>query len=60
MNHSKLDVFLLDIFEDDYCGKNFNRPAIKEMFEFLNKNKSKVYLFLVDVVDRFSRDTEYI
>ncbi len=52
--------FLIDkIFSDSYTGGgNFiNRPAMKELIKFLDKNRHENYVVIFDDLKRFARDT---
>lgn len=47
---------LIDIYTDDYSGKDFNRPAWKELKSYCKKNKKDVDIILTTKWDRWSRN----
>lgn len=48
---------VLKHFQDDASGTTFDRPAFKELLEFLKKNKGNVNYLLFMKWDRFSRNS---
>lgn len=51
------DVFLTDTFKDEgYSAKNFDRPDIKELFSFIQRNFRQIDYLVVSELTRFSRD----
>ena len=50
------EMKIIKHFQDDYSGKDFERPDFSKLLEFLSKNKHKIDFLLVTKWDRFSRD----
>jgi len=51
------DIFLTDTFKDEgYSAKNFDRPDIKELFSFIQRNFRQIDYLVVSELTRFSRD----
>ena len=53
----KNNLNILEVFEEDYSAKNFDRPAFKNLTRYCQKNKHMVNQILVTKWDRFSRNT---
>jgi site-specific DNA recombinase len=51
------DIEVLEVFEEDYSAKTFNRPDFKKLTAYVKKNKSNIDLLLFTKWDRFSRNT---
>jgi len=52
------DIQIVKYFQEDGAsGKDFNRPAFIQMFDFLKKNKKEVDAVIFTRWDRFSRNT---
>src|SRR5688572_21772336 len=50
-------VTLTDTFKDEgYSAKTFDRPDIKQLFEFIKKNHRNIDYLIVSELTRFSRD----
>ena len=47
---------IVDVYTEDYSGKDFNRPEWNKIIEFLKKNKGKVDQVLCLRWDRWSRN----
>jgi len=47
---------LIDIYTDDYSGKDFDRPAWKQLKEYCKKHKRDVDIILTTKWDRWSRN----
>lgn len=51
-------VLVIDTFNDDgYTAKNFDRPDIKKLFDFILKNYRSIDYLVVSELTRFSRET---
>ena len=51
------NVTVADTFNDDgYSAKNFDRPDIKKLFEFIRTQKNKIDYLVVAELTRFSRE----
>jgi len=50
------NINILRHFQEDYSGKDFNRPEWKLLMEFLKRNKAGIDLFIFAKWDRFSRN----
>ena len=50
---------IVNEFIEDFSGKDFNRPAYKDMKTWISKNIGEVDLVLVTRWDRFGRDIEF-
>ena len=51
------NVIVTDTFNDDgYSAKNFDRPDIKKLFEFIRTQKTKIDYLVVAELTRFSRE----
>src|SRR5215210_17337 len=50
------DIIPLKHFEEDFSGKNFNRPKWQELRKFIKENKKDVEMVLFTRWDRFSRN----
>lgn len=50
------DIEVLEVFEEDYSAKTFDRPDFKKLTAYVKKNKSKIDLLLFTKWDRFSRN----
>jgi site-specific DNA recombinase len=56
INHNK--IVIVDTFIDEgYTAKNFDRPDIKQLFEFIRKNHRGIDYLVVSELTRFSRET---
>lgn len=53
-NTNKMNI--VEIFQEDFSAKNFNRPVFNQLKEFAKKNKGKIDYLLVQKWDRFSRN----
>lgn len=47
---------IVEIFQEDFSAKNFNRPVFNQLKEFAKKNKGSIDYLLVQKWDRFSRN----
>jgi site-specific DNA recombinase len=52
------DIDILHHYEEDYSGKNFDRPQFKMLFEFVKKEQKKIDAIIFTRWDRFSRNLE--
>ncbi len=50
-------IEIIKDFEEDYSGKNFERPVFSKLYEYANSNKNQIDYLLVYKWDRFSRNT---
>lgn len=50
------EMNILEVFEEDYSAKNFNRPTFQNLKEFAKANKGKLHYVLIQKWDRFSRN----
>ena len=48
-------IEVLEDFEEDFSAKNFIRPEMQKLIEFVTRNKGKIDFVLVHKWDRFSR-----
>src|SRR3954467_2019269 len=51
------NIEVVEIFQDDYSAKTFNRPKFNALLAILKKHRGKVDLLLFTKWDRFSRNT---
>jgi DNA invertase Pin-like site-specific DNA recombinase len=51
------NIEVVQLYKEDHSAKTFDRPAFKNMMQFIRRNKSNVDLLLVIKWDRFSRNT---
>lgn len=51
-------ISLIKMFEEDYSGKDFNRPQYKKLLDYLKLHKNSIDYLLLDRLDRFSRNIE--
>lgn len=50
-------VEISDTFSDEgYTARNFDRPDIKQLFDFISKNQGKIDYLVVSELTRFSRE----
>jgi site-specific DNA recombinase len=55
---SQNKIVIVDTFIDEgYTAKNFDRPDIKQLFEFIRKNHRGLDYLVVSELTRFSRET---
>lgn len=47
---------IVEIFQEDFSAKNFNRPVFNQLKEFAKKNKGSIDYLLIQKWDRFSRN----
>lgn len=51
-------ITVIDTFTDDgYSARTFDRPDIKQLFSFINKNVHQIDYLVVSELTRFSRET---
>lgn len=51
------NIQLIDSFKDDgYSARNFDRPDVKKLFDFIKKNHKDVDYLIVAELSRFSRE----
>ena len=53
----KNEIIIKREYEEDHSAKDFDRPVVKDMFNYAKKNKTEIDYLLVAGWDRFSRNT---
>lgn len=52
------EISMMQLFQEDYSAKNFDRPKWNQLVEFLKKNKKSIDCLVFTKWDRFSRNAE--
>lgn len=52
------EIRIIKQYQEEFSGKDFNRPAFKELFEYAKDNKKDVDALIFSRWDRFSRNLE--